>query len=89
MFPCRFLFICFLVRAGFQAAGSLWVSSREFRFSGRFSISMASLIILDFRCSMLASTFVFSKSMLCSHVVPVMKFFRSSVQRFCVLLFVH
>lgn len=53
------------IRAGFQMAGRREVSSRLFMLCGRFSISMASLIILLLKCSLLAMVLVFLKSISC------------------------
>lgn len=54
-----------LISAGFQMADSREVSSRLFMLCGCFSISMASLIILLLKCSVLAIVMVFLKSILC------------------------
>ena len=48
-----------------QVGGNRWESSLLFKLLGRFSISIASLIILVARFSLLAIVFVFLKSILC------------------------
>ncbi|MBV2145680.1 MAG: hypothetical protein KTM48_03075, partial [Wolbachia endosymbiont of Pissodes strobi] len=53
----------------FQVFGKRWLSSRLFRFSGRFSISIASVIVLLEKFSLTARTFVLAKSILCSVLI--------------------